>query len=224
MVRRSSLEISNAHASPLANAWLRNEAGADTLALLFPGRGYRATMPLLYYSQLALQERGADVLRLDLTYDLDPAFRAATPEEQRAWIRHDALSAYNAGIAQGRYRRVVVLGKSLGTWALTDILLQRTSAPAPACVWLTPLLQDETLVAAVRQRRPPSLFVIGTEDPLYDPVLLDELGGFPGSQSVVVPGADHGLVVSGSVQATVRAMAAYLQALSAFLGGALNGG
>lgn len=217
MVDSSVLDVKNARGAPLPNGFLRQEGGSDTLALLFPGRGYRATMPLLYYSQLALLERGTDVLRLDLAYDLDPDFGRAAPRERRAWIREDALRAFDAASSQRDYRHVVLVGKSLGTWALTDILQGREASSAPMCVWLTPLLNDEALLDAVRERRPPSLFVIGTGDPLYDASLVAELSAPEGSSSVVVPEADHGLVVPGDVSATIAAMAGYLSALEAFL-------
>jgi predicted alpha/beta-hydrolase family hydrolase len=223
MLDSSVLRVTNARGAPLPNGFLRQEAGSDTLALLFPGRGYRASMPLLYYTQLALLERGADVLRLDLAYDLDPDFGRATPAERRAWIRDDALRAFGAASSQRDYPHVVLVGKSLGTWALTDILQGGDAPAAPRCVWLTPLLNDEALLSAVRERRPPSLFVIGTADPFYDASVLDELGALPGARSVVVPEADHGLVVPGNVKATLEAMGRYLSALEGFLDAAAAG-
>lgn len=217
MIESTHLQLKTARGAPLPNTYSCDDAGADTLALLFPGRGYRSTMPLLHYTQRVLLEAGIDVLRLDLAYDLDPDFRDAGHRVQRERIREDARAAFDAGTRQRAYRDVILVGKSLGTWALSDILELAPSPPVVACVWLTPLLHDPALIDTVRAARTPSLFVIGTADPLYDARLLDELGRMPGSGSAVIPDADHGLEVRGDMQATLRAMAAYLDALGRFI-------
>ena len=217
MVRTTHLDATTARGKPLPNTFIRNDAGSDMLAVIFPGLGYRATMPLLHYTQRALHERGADILRLDLAYDLDPDFPREDPSARRTWIRDDARSAYEAAARQGPYRDVVLVGKSLGTLALTDILERDEQQPSPACVWLTPLLNDASLVETIRHRRPPSLFVIGTADPLYDGTLVDDLAARTGRRSVVVEGADHSLEIPGDMPTTLQAMQAYLSALAGFL-------
>ena len=217
MYQATPLDATTARGTPLPNTFFRNDAGSDTLALVFPGLGYRATMPLLHYTQRALQWRGVDILRLDLAYDLDPAFPSGDPSGRRRWIRDDAHSAYQAATRQGDYRKVVLIGKSLGTLALTAILERDEQGRAPACVWLTPLLNDASLVEAVRRRRPASLFVIGTADPLYDRSLVDELAARTGGESVIVEGADHSLEIPGDMAKTLQAMHAYLSALDGLL-------
>lgn len=217
MIESMHLQLTTARGASLPNTFLRHDAGAHTLALLFPGRGYRSTAPLLHYTQSVLLESGIDVLRLDLAYDLDPDFRGAGRRAQRDWIREDARGAFDVGTHQRAYRHVILVGKSLGTWAQSDILEQPHSPPVVACVWLTPLLNDPALIDTVRRSQTPSLFVVGTADPLYDARILDDLGRMPGSGSVVIPDADHGLEVRGDMQATLRAMATYLDALGRFI-------
>jgi predicted alpha/beta-hydrolase family hydrolase len=225
MHRTTHLDATTPRGTVLPNTLFRNDAGSDRLAVLFPGLGYRATMPLLHYTQRALQERGVDILRLDLAYDLDPDFPREDPSARRAWIRDDALSAYHAATRQGAYRDVILVGKSIGTLALADILADiptdiATAEPppgTPACVWLTPLLNDVSLLDTVRRRLPPSLFVIGTADPLYDRSRVDELAALTGRRRVVVEGADHSLEVPGDMAKTLQAMQAYLSALDGFL-------
>jgi dienelactone hydrolase len=229
MYRTTHLDATTARGTPLPNTFFRNDAGSGVLAVVFPGLGYRATMPLLHYTQRAFQERGADVLRLDFAYDLDPAFPRDDASLRRAWIRDDALSAYRLATRQGAYRDVVLVGKSIGTLALADILADVPAhVPArvpsaglpprtPACVWLTPLLNDASLLQTVHRRLPPSLFVIGTADPLYDATRLDELAERTGRNRVIVDDADHSLEIPGDMAKTLQAMHAYLSALDGFL-------
>ncbi len=235
MYRTTHLDATTTRGAPLPYTFFRNDTGTDRLAVLFPGLGYRATMPLLHYTQRAFQERGADVLRLDLAYDLDPDFPRDDASRRRAWIRDDALSAYRAATRQGAYRDVILVGKSIGTLALADILADvPADVPAhvpadipsaglpprtPACVWLTPLLNDASLLETVQRRLPPSLFVIGTADPLYDATRLDELAERTGRNRVIVEDADHSLEIPGDMAKTLQAMHAYLSALDGFLAG-----
>ncbi len=217
MARTTHLDLTTTRDMLLPNTFIRNDAGSDTLAVILPGLGYRATMPLLHYTQRALQWRGADILRLDLAYDLDPDFPREDPSARRKWIGDDARSAYEAATRQGHYRNVVLVGKSLGTLALTDLLERDEQPRSPACVWLTPLLNDASLLETIRRRRPASLFVIGTADPLYDRSRVDELAALTGRPSVVVEGADHSLEIPGNMAMTLQAMQAYLSALEGFL-------
>ena len=217
MVRTTRLDLTTVRGTPLPNTLLRHESPSDTIAVVFPGLGYRATMPLLHYTQRALTWRGADVLRLDLAYDLDPAFPADDPAQRRQWIRDDAPLAYDAATRLGGHRNVVLVGKSLGTLALVDILDREDRRPPPGCVWLTPLLHDPALREVLARRRPPSLIAIGTADPLYDGALVDELAAEDGCDAVVTPGADHSLEVPGDMTATLAGLGAYLSALEKFL-------
>jgi dienelactone hydrolase len=217
MVRTTHLDLTTARGTPLPTTLLRHDDGSNTIALLFPGLGYRATMPLLHYTQRALTWRGADVLRLDLAYDLDPAFPTDDAVQRRRWIRDDALLAFAAASRLGNHRNVVLVGKSLGTLALADILDREDLLPAAGCVWLTPLLHDPALREALGRPRPPSLIAIGTGDPLYDGTLLDDLAARGRHDAVVVPGADHSLEVPGDAAGTVDALRTYLSALESFL-------
>lgn len=206
MHRTTRLDALASGPSALPHAFLRAEGGSETVALLFPGFGYRVTAPLLHYAEQALLWRGADVLRLDLAYDADPTFPAHDPEARRARIRSDAERALEAALAAGDHRNIVLVGKSLGTLALADLVAGPLADRGPVCVWLTPLLNDAGLREAVTRQRPPSLYVIGTADPLYDAGVLEELRDACGGRSVVVDGADHGMLVPGDMAATLEGL------------------
>ncbi|HEX6800636.1 MAG TPA: hypothetical protein VF116_23185 [Ktedonobacterales bacterium] len=211
-----SLEIAGYNGRSLANRFFRQDGTADWLALVLPGMGYTAAMPLLFYPTNLLLDLGADVLLVNYDLDREPAYQRATSQERRRWLAADTTAAYAAGQAQSVYRRLTLVGKSICTLAMTDLLPQ-ASAQCTQCVSLTPLLTNTELRAAIIQHPLPSLFAIGTADPFYDPALLDELRRATGGEALVFEGADHGLMLGGDVEGAIAIMGRLIAALRRFL-------
>ena len=160
------------------------------LCLVVPGRGYPATMPLLFWPSTALVEDGWAVAVLEWgTPPTDPAALEALAEA--------ALSrALGAPLKQADVPLLLV-AKSLGTrlapWA---------GRHEVAGVWLTPLLDDARVRRAIETYPAPGLVVGGTDDPHWDggPALTPVAAGV---QVWAVPGANHSLQVP-SWRASVR--------------------
>ena len=160
------------------------------LCLVVPGRGYPATMPLLFWPATALVEDGWAVTVLEWgTPPTDPAALEALAEA--------ALSrALEAPLKQADVPLLLV-AKSLGTrlapWA---------GRHEVAGVWLTPLLDDARVRRAIETYPAPGLVVGGTDDPHWDggPALTPVAAGV---QVWAVPGANHSLQVP-SWRASVR--------------------
>lgn len=219
MATAKTLSILGFDGQPVPNRFLHPESAIDRLAVLLPGFGYTLDMPLFYYAEHLLLERGWDVLRVEYAYGRLPAFRSAPDDERARWLREDTSAAYRAGLARRAYSRVALIGKSLGTLAMGHLL---TSADRPSgevrAIWLTPLLREEWLRARIERHAGPSLFVIGTADPHYDEGILDGLLAATGGEAVVVEGADHGMDVPGGPVASVRAVERAVAAMQRFLG------
>ena len=127
------------------------------LCLVVPGRGYPATMPLLFWPATALVEDGWAVAVLEWgTPPTDPAALEALAEA--------ALSCTLAGAPLKQADLPLLLvAKSLGTrlapWA---------GRHEVAGVWLTPLLDDVRVRRAIETYPAPGLVVGGTDDPHWD--------------------------------------------------------
>lgn len=214
----SSLPIAGYQGQPVANQLLRPTKSAEALAVLLPGFGYALDGPLFVAAQALLLERGWDVLRVEYAYSERPAFRNLPNSEQRRWLLADATAAYQAGLAHGPYARVALIGKSLGTVAMGHLLtLPDPPAVAMRAVWLTPLLNDHELREQIRAFAGPSLFVIGTADPHYDPAVLAELTAATNGEAVVIENADHGMNLPGDPVASARAQLEIAAAVNRFL-------
>jgi hypothetical protein len=212
----TSLAISGYRAAPVANTLFRRDGEAEHLAIVLPGYGYTVDMPVLYYPRALLLGLGADVLQVKYTYSEMPEFQRASDSERQQWLFADVDAACAAGLAHRSYQLVSFVGKSLGTQAMAHLLSTDDRLGNAHCVWLTPLLRDDTLRAAIQRRKPRSLFVIGTADPFYDRARLAEAQQATGGAALVVEGADHSLEIAGSVERSLQTLEELVQALRAF--------
>jgi predicted alpha/beta-hydrolase family hydrolase len=218
MATSTTLTIQGHRDEPVPNRLLRPQGAIDHLAVLLPGLGYTLDMPLFYYAEHLLLERGWDVLRVEYAYNTRPEFQTLPKSERDRWLLADTTAAWRAGLGQRTYGRVVLIGKSLGTLATGHLLtLAEDLPPTVGAVWLTPLLAEERLRQQIQQYGGPSLFVIGTADPQFDPVVLETMQVATIGEAVVVRNADHGMDIPGDPVASVRAVERVVEALGRFL-------
>ncbi|MDF2762600.1 MAG: hypothetical protein K0S83_1334 [Thermomicrobiales bacterium] len=218
MATATTLTIQGYRDEAVPNRFLRPQGAINHLAVLLPGFGYTLDMPLFYYAQNLLLERGWDVLRVEYAYNTHPEFQTLPEMERNQWLLADTTAAWRAGLGQQTYDRVVLIGKSLGTLAMGHLLTMADPPPNVGAVWLTPLLAEERLRQQISQYGGPSLFVIGTADPHFDPVVLEKMQVATIGEAVVVRNADHGMDIPGDPIASVRAVERVVEALSRFLG------
>ena len=84
-------------------------------------------------------------------------------------------------------------------------------------IWLTPVLRSDGLRAQIKQWGQRSLFVIGTADPHYNEVFLDEIREATGGEILVIEGANHSLEIGGDVLKSLEAMEKVVRAIRAFV-------
>lgn len=169
-------------------------------AVLVPGRGYPPMAPLLFFTGLALLQHGWRVEH----HWWDPP-RHVSDEQTIAWVRAEVDRALPV---EGR---VLVVGKSLGTWA-TPLVAER-QLPA---IWLTPILDVPELVDSIRANPAPQLLVGGSVDEFWD---ADVARGLADETRTVVEiaDADHIMMTPGDVVRGVEAHVEVARAVDRWL-------
>jgi hypothetical protein len=217
MYSSTTLDIRGHRGQAVPNTFFAQDSETHHLAVVFPGLGYTAEMPVLYYPRRLLLDGGADALLVEYDYRGRVGFRMPRDPERDRWFFDDVAAACAAGLGQRSYSGVALVGKSLGTLAMGYLLTKDARLSRARCVWLTPLLREDRLRAQMRRARGYSLFVIGTADSHYDPGYLDEVRFAPGNESLVIQGADHGLEIEGDTVGSIRAVEQTIRVMQRFL-------
>lgn len=205
---------------PVPHRFLRAEVATEHAALLLPGAEIAFLHPALYYCISECMRREADMLWVG--YSLRPGFLSASLEERALQAKQDSAAACQALLEQRPYHRLTLIGKSLGTLAMGDLLTASLVTMPAQAIWLTPLFLDQALRDQIHHVSVPSLFVIGTQDAGYDPGYVREVrDSYAGKGEVlVIEGADHGLEVGADgtdVLGSVQVLEQVMRAIQAFL-------
>jgi pimeloyl-ACP methyl ester carboxylesterase len=186
------------------------------LGIILPGYRHSADMADLHYAGRILMEQGADLLRAEyLYYQTDYLNQTESDQNQR--ISEDVFAVCNACLAFRPYKKITLVGKSLGTKAMGFLLADGRFQNAD-CVWSTPPLTTEWLRSRIEQVHPRSLFIFGTADDYYKPEILQHLVSFTNGRSVVIKGANHGLEVPESISRSLQGLGQIVRGLQEFLG------
>lgn len=124
----------------------------------------------------------------------------------------EALARGEQALRAVEARHHVVVGKSLGT-----LLLPVAVDLGLPGVWLTPLLQDDAVRAAVLATRAPSLLVGGTADRGAWDTGVAERARAGGLDVLEVEGADHSLELAGDTRGSLRVLGHVVDEVEAFV-------
>ncbi|MET9018562.1 hypothetical protein ABZV93_01120 [Actinopolymorpha sp. NPDC004070] len=153
----------------------RFEADPARVAIVLPGGYYTPARPLLHFTGAILHARGWTVQEV---WWEPPALsdRVAVA----GWVCDQA----NAALDREKAERLLLVGKSLGTFA-ASVAVER-NLPA---IWLTPLCGEGHVTGALTAATAPTLLVGGTGDPTWN----GDLARSTKAEVLEIPGADHGL-------------------------------
>lgn len=165
------------------------------VAVLIPGRSYSPNHPLLYYARSVLLTQGWSV--------------------EEVWWEPKDLASEETVIKKAKAtldkvadRNPLVVGKSLGSLVLPYVVQRGWPA-----IWLTPLLNDPDLIAALKNVKGKTLLVGGTADDYWD----SNVAKTSGRQVLELSGADHGLEIPGDPLASVGILKEIVATMTLFV-------
>ena len=185
------------------------------LALVLPGgaAGSPYTAPLLI-PWLAVEEAGAEVKIVPYPEFRPPGLALTDALEFDAFVFDRVVEI----LAEGRPSKVTFIAKSRGTLFLSA--MGDISLPSDVdAIWVTPLLGLDYVRNGVLAKGWPSLLVAGSADDYHHPVAHAKVCETMGAESLIIDGADHGLVVPRNVRATIEGFRALAGASLAFAAG-----
>lgn len=217
MHRPVELSIVGHHGASVPHTLYRQDGDTGHLAMVLPGLRYSCDMPLLYYPTEILLALGADVLLVEYDYRQPWKDDTLSLEDKLAHLYDDVSAAARAALAQRDYATFTVIGKSLGTFAITHLLESGLALKPQACIYLTPLLVNEQKGSETIRACPRKLLVAGTADRYYNPDLLAEVVEATRSEVLLIEGADHSLEHPGDAVRSVQALERVVRRIEEFL-------
>ncbi len=158
---------------------------SDSLVVLLPGNGYTLDAPLLYYSYSMAMDFGYDILSME--YGFQKENRSFSKDEfgNVVWEVSEAMHIVRQ---KYNYKRVVLIGKSLGTVIMRELSSCFTDTTKIVSIFLTPVEEAQN---AIFSRE--CLVVIGTKDGYYEKLDLTNMQKSEKIQLLTIEGADHSL-------------------------------
>ena len=183
------------------------DAGKEKAVIVFPGAGYTCEMPMLYYAAKMMMHHGYSVfaMRYPESLELSNAER----------LGDYAAEAYGKISSMG-YGKVDLIGKSIGTLAISGLLSSGKIRSRTKAAWLTPLLANGYFLRNSGSGGDllRSLFITGDADPHFDKKGLEEVSA--GGYSMVVHGGDHIREIAGDWRASLGVLVNVLSRIERF--------
>jgi predicted alpha/beta-hydrolase family hydrolase len=201
----NQLKISTSTGEPLANRFLRKSRPADSLAVVYPGLRYNCDKPLLYYTSQALSMRGVDVLQSWSDYN-QAEIESLSQTDLTLRMVSDAQAMLATGLQARPYKKLILVGKSIGSLVMAFILSQEPPLKIAYTIWLTPLLQIPFVTATIQNLTTPVIVAGGTADTTFDPASVALLDRQPNLSLLRVEGANHNLEIPGDLRQSLTAI------------------
>ncbi|MFI1177598.1 alpha/beta hydrolase [Streptomyces melanogenes] len=132
----------------------RFDGASDRVAVVIPGVGYSPARPLLHFARSVLLQHGWTVQ--ELWWQIPDGFSQFTVDDRTSWVGRQVTEAIDAEAGACR----LVVGNSLGSLAC-DIAADRDIPAA----WLTPILTNDHVAAALQRATESTLLVGGSVVP-----------------------------------------------------------
>ncbi len=194
---------------------LSNSDNPKGLAIFFPGMGYTVMGPLLHYPTGMFLNEGWDVLQINYEYKSEEV-KDLTEEEFDKMVANDCNKVIDTVIETSGYGSYFLVAKSIGTIPMSAVL-QRPAFKDARVIWLTPLLNEQTVHESMIKSRQKAICFIGDQDHHYNQERFNELTKNPNLKLHLIPGANHSLEQDFRVLESIKTHKEIMETIQSFI-------
>lgn len=191
MVKMIKDSVAGYKEKPVDYLLFKQDKQSNSIAVMFPGRGYSAQAPLFHYSTGVFLNKGFDVLHVNYDYTSEES-NSMSLDEHITQITEDVKAVLDRVFENHSYENHTLIGKSIGTIALSSIV-DREEFSQAKFVWLTPLLQLDIVFNKMNESLPSGLYIIGDKDPCYILERYEQICTKENMSCILIPGTEHSL-------------------------------
>lgn len=214
MIKSKTDSITGFNQAEVPFTLLETTQQTQNLAIMFPGLGYTTQGPLFHYTTGLFLEKNFDVLHINYQYN-SKNYEKFSNEEMDGAIKSDVRKVIDAVLSRNEYDAFYLIGKSLGTIALSSEM-SRTSFTNAKIVWLTPLLNREDVFSSLLHSRQKGICIIGDKDPYFEEEKFQKLGGNPNVKCMLIPEVNHGLQIEDDSAGSIDVLKKVINVISDF--------
>lgn len=180
------------------------------LAVIFPGIGYHADKPLLYYANRYMSSRGAKIV--NIVYSDMPQKIKGDKEmmKKAAGLAYEQACAQLSDTEFDKFDKIIFIGKSIGTTALARYAAEHGTDAMQ--IWLTPV--EATFLYA----KEGVLAFIGDADPWSDVPSIVRMAEEKGVRLYEYGGCNHSLEC-GDIDRDIATVGDVMMHIARFLDG-----
>ena len=193
---------------------LRAEENSGNLTIFLPGAGYTIRSPLFHYSTDIFLNKGFDVLQVNYQYN-DRVYAEFSMEELSEAIKYDVRTVIDTVLKETSYENFYIIGKSLGTIAMSSELRRDIFEEAKA-VWLTPLIQRDDVFDAMVSSTNSGLCFIGDNDHCYTEERFNQLANNPKIVARLIPNVNHSLEYENNTVESIEVLKSVIDDINNF--------
>ena len=209
MIQKIMLNHMTKSNEKMGHLYFKQSEHSDTLVAIFPGGNYSCERPLLHYLRKSALNKNFDVLSInygDAFKDFE--FGVCLFDE----MAYEAKKVLEICLSKNTYRKVVLVGKSIGTTLIGRIRDEMDLGYDVKQIYLTPIRES-----IEDMKRYNGLVITGTKDKLFSIDMVNQVKEMPKNIIKMFEGANHALELEGDISKTIDLHKEILKICSAYL-------
>lgn len=192
---------------------------SNTLIIVLGGYGYTLNHPILYYTKSIAKELSCDCLGIDFNYKNNPIFLGKAENDKDTYFEDDVVLAKEyIKECSKTYRKIVFIGKSMGTSIIKRLLTDKDLLRKSASILITPGTEWNSILRVITAIDNPILVIGSMADSNYRIEGLSELKTRNNIEVLEFHDANHALE-TGNVDQDLEILKTVISAIREFIKG-----